>query len=158
MNEQTNQNGYTSNVSLSDEQVNLGQDTPPPPPPSETTVAVSPLRRGPPKWFYFIFLLVLVAFIAVTAILIITLNNKQSGGKPVEEKPSSQTEITATPTKELSPTPSVPQVDPAILKLNQLDSSDEVANIETDTKGTDLTFIEDSLSALDSKIGSTSGR
>ncbi|MCJ7740793.1 hypothetical protein MUP32_05795 [Candidatus Microgenomates bacterium] len=158
MNEQTNPNGYTSNVSLSDEQVNLGQDTPASPPVAETTVVVSPLRRGPPKWFYFIFLLVLVAFIVVTAILIITLNNKQSGGKTAEQKPSSQTEITATPTKELSPTPSVPQVDPAILKLNQLDSSDELANIETDTKGTDLTFIEDSLSALDSKIGSTSGR
>ncbi len=153
MNEQTNPNGYTSNVSLGEEQVNPNQGLPPPP--AETTVAVSSERRGPPKWFYFIFLAVLIAFVAVAAILVITLSNKKSGGKTAEQKPSSPTEITATPTEEISPTPSIPPVDPAVLKLNQLDTSDEVVNIETDTKGTDLTFIEDSLSALDSKIGFT---
>ena len=144
---------YSSNISVGEEKIS--SLNPEPPVGSESTVIVS--SGEVPKWFYFIFGIVLIAFLAVTTFLVIILTKKQSLTPEVVPTPT-VINTNLSPTIVPSPTPTTLPIDPAVLQFREQGSSDEVPEIETDIKNTDLSSINESLSALDSQMGVTSGR
>lgn len=157
--ESSPQADYNSNISVEEENASgISPEFPMQPasiPPS--TVVVSSGGGRMSKWFYLIFGTVFIAFLAVTGVLIITLTKKQGAVTEVLPIPTIAT-VSPTPTIVLSPTPTTIPVDPAVLKFREQSDSDEVTDIETDVKNTDLSSIEESLSALDSQMGFTSGK
>lgn len=111
------------------------------------TVVVSGPKSGVPKWFYLIFAITLIVFFAVTTLIVLSLTQKKSTS-PVAVPttiPTSVQEVTLSPT-------STPE-DPIISKFNEQSSSDELSDIETDLKNTDLGELDKSLNELDSQIG-----
>ena len=126
--------------------------------PAESTyssnVAVSNGGGGIPRWFYVVFAVTLIAFLVVTFFLITTILKPQ--GTPVvsEPTPTPATSVTIlpSPTVALPASSPTPTPDPVVTKLQEISSSDEIAEIEKDVNATNLSSIMDALTKLDGQM------
>lgn len=110
------------------------------PPPSSKGVG-----SGPSGLFYIIFGLTLFVFLGLSAVVILSLKNNSTGSKTnayptVAEKTVSPTTASSLPT------------DPSTAALMQQKSSDEVGDIESDLKITDLSGLDNETSSIDANL------
>lgn len=122
---------------------------------SVPTVIVASENKKTPIWFYLVFVIVLICFIFMTILLGFTVKEKQFF--PFMAMTTSPTPVVSSPTPfptTITPTFSpVPTIDQAIMSLNNLRNSDEIADLELDIENTNLSSLEESLKELDRQIG-----
>lgn len=98
------------------------------------------------KLFYLLFAITLIVFIFLTS-LILKMDNL-----PFSLFMKNQPTVTPVVTSvvQISPSPTIPiETDSAVLQMNKLSESDNIADLENDLKNTDLKPIEESIKNLD---------
>ncbi len=131
--------------------------TPPEPinvqPPASPTVILPSNNGSVPKWFYFIFGITLIVFFLVTTFLVMQLTQKQQTLN-IETVPTTIPRVTQSAV--ISPVLSPVASNAAVMNLDTLDSSDEIASIENDLKNTDLTDLDKGIEASDREMDNSS--
>lgn len=122
-------------------------------PPISPTVILPSISGSVPKWFYFIFGITIIVFFLVTTFLVMQLTQKQQTAN-IETVPTIMPRVTQNVV--ISPVLSPAASDAAILKLNTMESSDEIAVIDNDLKNTDLTVLDKGIEASDREMDNSS--
>jgi hypothetical protein len=125
-----------------------------PPPYSNVVVSEGGGGGGIPRWFYVVLIATVVAFFVVSGLLVTTLLKSKSSTLTIEPTPTF-TQVKISPTAALPTALPTPTPDQAITKLQQVSTSDEFSDIDTDIANTDLSSITDSLGVLDREMKAT---
>lgn len=122
---------------------------------SQSSVVVSSgADNKTPVWFYGLFLIVLFIFIFLSYLIYPLLRNKIS---IPWLKPLTTVSLTPTaPVLNITPTITPEANDEVLIELNNLNESDEIADLEKDLTNTKLNFLEDDLKDLDNKFNFSS--
>lgn len=118
--------------------------------PESPKVVVPSFGNNLPKWFYLLFLIVVAVFIIVTILLVRTVNQKKRGFLPTYKIPPTVT----SGVNMVKPT-SIPfreSTDAAVLKINNLGTSDKQTDLQIDVENTDLSLIEQVIATLDGQM------
>lgn len=113
------------------------------PPGSANSTVLVPHGNSMPKWFFILFSLVVLLFIGVTVFL---MKSFSQAGFPFILNPSPTvtavvTKAVIVPSIAISPSPEAS--DSMLMKVGVLTNTDEIADIETDIKNTDINIIDE---------------
>lgn len=101
-----------------------------------------------PFWFYILFAVVAIIFLTATFLLAKTILDK----KNMASQENSNVVPSIEPVKTIPPTAIPTPADQYLNKINNTQSSDEVASIESDLNATDLTELKGELKDFDLDI------